>query len=79
MTAEEFHQQQLEEQQQSEKLHLRAAMARNHGKFIGVAKFVRDNPEDMYVKIVLKYLQQALEEHDELEKKEKEYATSRLA
>lgn len=79
MTAEEFYQQQLEEQQQSEGLHLRAAMARNHGKFIGVAKFIRDNPEDYYVKIALKSLLEALEEHNVLEKKEKEYATSRLA
>lgn len=79
MTAAEHHQQQLEEQRLIEELHLRADMARNHGKFLGVARFVRDNPEKACVKIALKYLQQALEEHDELSKKEKEYAASRLA
>lgn len=79
MTAEEFHQQQLEEQQLSEGLYLKAAMARNHGKFIGVAKFIRDNPEELYVKVSLKYLLAALEEHENLVKEEKKYATSRLA
>jgi hypothetical protein len=72
MTAAEHHQQQLEEQQlDSQRFHMRAAMACNHGKFVAVARLIRDNPEDSYVKFAVKYLLEALEEHDKLEKEEK--------
>ncbi len=40
MTAAEYHQQQLEQQEQEDIAH---GMNLNHGRFVGVARFIRDN------------------------------------
>jgi hypothetical protein len=66
MTAAEFHQQQLEQQEQ-EYLDLRRALQDNHSKFIAVAYTIRDTKQDpSYVKSCVKYLLEALEDYEQL-------------
>ncbi len=61
-------QQQEQEQQETEALWERQRlMSKNHGKMIGCAQTIRDaNGDEDYVTIAVKYLLEALEEHDEL-------------
>lgn len=71
MTAAEFHQQQLEHQQYLEELHaIRKAMESNHGKFVGVATWIRDyakNKSDM--ELAVERLLEVLEEYNAIEEK----------
>jgi hypothetical protein len=66
MTAAEFHQQQLEQQEQ-EYLDLRRALQDNHAQFVAVAYTLRDSKQDPnYVKICVKFLLEALDEYEQL-------------
>jgi hypothetical protein len=71
MTDAEFHQQQLEEQQWYEDLeNIQSGFRANHGKFVGVARFIRDNARgERDVQDAVKYLMQVLEEHDSIERR----------
>ena len=45
-------------------------MSQNHGKMIGCAQAIRDaNLDDDYVRIAIKYLLEALKEHDDLQRR----------
>lgn len=78
MTAAEAHQQELEHQQWSQELEeLKLAMRKNHGKFVGIARSIRDNNDDTAIEVALEYMAEALEEYKQLE--EKMYAHTRLA
>jgi len=59
---------QQQEQQETEALWQRQRlMAQNHGKMIGCAQAIRDaNLDDDYVRIAVKYLLEALTEHDDI-------------
>ena len=48
-------------------------MMRNHGKFVGIARYIRDsdNPENA-AKYAIKYLMEALEQHDHLQQVQRE-------
>ena len=61
-------QQQEQEQQETEALRQRQRlMSGNHGKMIGCAQTIRDAKGDEdYVRIAVKYLLEALEEHDDI-------------
>jgi len=61
-------QQQEQEQQETESLWERQRlMSQNHGKMIGCAQAIRDaNLDDDYVRIAVKYLLEALSEHDDI-------------
>jgi hypothetical protein len=42
-------------------------MAKNHGKMIGCAQTIRDsNGDEDYVRIAVKYLLEALKEHEDI-------------
>jgi carbonic anhydrase len=71
MTAAEAHQQQLEQQQWYEDLeNIRSDFNKNHGKFLGVARFIRDNARgERDVQDAIKYLMQVLEEHDQIQRR----------
>jgi len=61
MTAAEHHQQQLEQQEWESDVN------RNHGKFIGVARFIRDNARgERDIQDAVKYLMQVLEDYEQL-------------
>ena len=61
MRADEYHQQQLEQQEWESDVN------RNHGKFIGVAQFIRDNARgERDIQDALKYLVQVLEDYEKL-------------
>lgn len=66
MTAAEYHQQQLE-QQQMDYNEIKRALVANHGKLIGAAHTLRDSKEDpTYVRIVIKSVLEALDEYETL-------------
>lgn len=71
MTAAEAHQQQLEQQQWYEDLeNIQSDFRKNHGKFLGVARFIRDNAcGERDVQDAIKYLMQVLEEHDQIQRR----------
>lgn len=71
MTAAEAHQQQLEQQQWYEDLeNIQSDFNKNHGKFLGVARFIRDNARgERDVQDAIKYLMQVLEEHDQIQRR----------
>jgi len=61
MRADEYYQQQLEQQEWESDVN------RNHGKFIGVARFIRDNARgERDVQDAIKYLVQVLEDYEQL-------------
>ena len=61
MRADEYHQQQLEQQEWEGEVN------RNHGKFIGVARFIRDNARgERDIQDAVKYLVQVLEDYEQL-------------
>ena len=62
---------QQQEQQETESLWERQRlMSQNHGKMIGCAQAIRDaNLDDDYVRIAIKYLLEALKEHDDLQRR----------
>ena len=61
MTDAEHHQQQLEQQEWESDVN------RNHGKFIGVARFIRDNARgERDIQDAVKYLMQVLEDYEKL-------------
>jgi len=61
MRADEYHQQQLEQEEWESDVN------RNHGKFIGVARFIRDNARgERDVQDAIKYIVQVLEEYEQL-------------
>lgn len=48
-------------------------MIRNHGRFIGIARHIRDSEDKEYAaKIAIKYLLEALEQHDHLQQLKRE-------
>ena len=71
MTASEYHQQQLEQQQWYEDLeNIQSDFNKNYGRFVGVARFIRDNARgERDVQDAVKYLIQVLEEHDSIERR----------
>lgn len=86
MTAAEYHQQQLEQQQWYEDIRksdeyrqqrwyedlekIQAEFRKNYGKFVGVARFIRDNARgERDVQDAVKLLIQVLEEHDSIERR----------
>lgn len=71
MRADEHHQQQLEQQQWYEDLeNIQSDFNKNHGKFLGVARFIRDNARgERDVQDAIKYLIQVLEEYDQIERR----------
>ena len=73
MTDAEFHQQELEHQQLLEELkEIKAAMNRNHGKMIGIARFIRDSSNnEEYVERGIKELLVVLQEYEDLNKRMK--------
>ena len=61
MTDAEHHQQQLEQKEWESDVN------RNHGKFIGVARFIRDNARgERDIQDAVKYLMQVLEDYEKL-------------
>jgi|APGre2960657373_1045057.scaffolds.fasta_scaffold26564_4 hypothetical protein len=68
MTAAEHHQQQLEQQEwELEQQEWKSNVNRNHGKFIGVARFIRDNARgERDIQDAVKYLMQVLEDYEQL-------------
>lgn len=71
MTAEEFHQQQLEHQEYMEELHaIKKAMESNHGKFVGVATWIRDYAKTASDKeLAVERLLEVLEEYNQIERR----------
>lgn len=71
MTAAEYHQQQLEQQQWYEDLeNIQSEFRKNYGRFVGVARFIRDNARgERDVQDAIKYLMQVLEEYDSIERR----------
>ena len=71
MRADEYHQQQLEQQQWYEDLeNIQSEFRKNHGRFVGVARFIRDNARgERDVQDAVKFLIQVLEEHDSIERR----------
>lgn len=70
MTAAEHHQQQLEQQQWYEDLeNIQSEFRKNHGKFVGLARFIRTAKSERDVQDAVKYLIQVLEEHDSIERR----------
>jgi hypothetical protein len=64
MTAAEYHQQQLEQQEWE------SDSNKNYGKFVGVARFIRDNARgERDVQDALKYLMQVLEDYEQLNRR----------
>lgn len=77
MTAAEAHQQDLEHQQWLLEFDaIKSAMQRNHGKFIGIARSIRDSSSDTMVDVALQYLSEALEDYEELNRRFNEHARS---
>lgn len=69
MTAAEFHQQQLEQQEQEELqvIDTVKSMLHNHAKMIACAQTIKDSKKDpLYVEIAVKNLLEALEEYESL-------------
>lgn len=61
MRADEYHQQQLEQQEWESDVN------RNHGKFAGTARFIRDNARgERDIQDAVKYLIQVLEDYEQL-------------
>lgn len=74
MTAAEAHQQELEHQQWKLELdQIKLDMQKNHGKFVGIARSIRDNSSDSTVEVALQYLSEALEEYEELNRRFNEH------
>lgn len=71
MTAAEAHQQECEQQQWYEDLeNIQSDFRKNHGKFLGVAMFIRDNARgERDVQDAIKHLMQLLQEYDEIKRK----------
>ena len=77
MTAAEAHQQDLEHQQWlAEMNEIKADMQKNHGKFAGIARSIRDSNSDSVVEVALKYISEALEEYEELNRRFNEHVRS---
>ena len=77
MTAAEAHQQDLEHQQWlAEFDHIKSDMQKNHGKFIGIARSIRDTKSDSVIEVALQYLSETLEEYEELNRRFNEHARS---
>ena len=67
MTDCQAHAQEQEQQEIEELRELKRLMSVNHGKMLGCAQTIRDaNGDDDYVRIAVKYLLEALEEHDDI-------------
>jgi hypothetical protein len=67
MTAAEYHQQQLEQQEWEDTAH---GMNLNHGRFVGVARFIRDNAKgERDVQDAIKYLMSVLEDYEQLNRR----------
>ena len=61
MTAAEYHQQQLEQQEWESDVNA------NHGKFIGVARFIRDNARgERDIQDAIKHIIKLLEDYEQL-------------
>lgn len=71
MTAAEAHQQECEQRQWYEDLeNIQSDFRKNHGKFLGVAMFIRDNARgERDVQDAIKHLMQLLQEYDEIKRK----------
>lgn len=70
MTAAEAHQQECEQRQWYEDLeNIQSDFRKNHGKFVGAARFIRTAKSERDVQDVIKYLMQVLEEHDQIERR----------
>ncbi len=68
MTAAEYHQQQLEQQEQEESVV--RGMNANHGRFVGVARFIRDNATgERDIQDAIKYLMSVLEDYEQLNRR----------
>ena len=66
MTAAEYHQQQLEQQEMDYK-ELHRALTANHGRLLGAAHTIRDSKLDPhYVRIAVNSILEALEEYETL-------------
>jgi hypothetical protein len=66
MTAAEYHQQQLEQQEMDYK-EINNAIAANHGRLLGAAHTIRDSKLDPhYVRIAVNSILEALEEYETL-------------
>ena len=66
MTAAEYHQQQLEQQEMDYK-EIHNAIAANHGRLLGAAHTIRDSKLDPhYVRIAVNSILEALEEYETL-------------
>ena len=70
MTAAEFHQQQLEHEQYLEELaKTKRMMEGNHGKFVGVATWIRDYAKNKAdIDLALERLAEVLEEYNQIER-----------
>ena len=67
MTAAEYHQQQLEQREQEDIAH---GMNLNHGRFVGVARFIRDNAKsERDIQDALKYILRTLEDYEQLDRR----------
>ena len=66
MTAAEYHQQQLEQQEQEmDYKEIHNAIAANHGRLLGAAHTIRDSKLDPhYVRIAVNSILEALEEYE---------------
>jgi len=64
-------QQQEQQQQETEAMWERQRlMSQNHGKMIGCAQAIRDaNLDDDYVTIAVKFLLEALKEHEDIKRR----------
>ena len=71
MTAAEFHQQQLEHEQYLEELaKTKRIMEGNHGKFVGVATWIRDYAQNKAdIDLALERLAEVLEEYNQIERR----------
>lgn len=71
MTAAEAHQQECEQRQWYEDLeNIQSDFRKNHGKFLGVAMFIRDNARgERDVQDAIKHLMQLLQEYDEIKRR----------
>ena len=67
MTDCQAHAQQQEQQETEDLWERQRLMSSNHGKMIGCAQTIRDaNGDEDYVRIAVKYLLEALKEHDDI-------------
>jgi len=67
MTAAEYHQQQLEQQELEDVAY---GMNLNHGRFVGVARFIRDNAKgERDIQDAIKYILRTLEDYEQLDRR----------